>query len=383
MSSVAVATVVARNYLPHARVLASSLREHHPDVPFFVLLADRVGEELDPGGEPFEVIPIAEASVPDAVGMCFRYDRHHLAAAMKPFILGLLLDRFDRVLYLDADVLILRDIAALLHSALDRSVLLTPHFLNPLHDADRISRELTILRAGVYNAGAIRVSSTLESRRFLGWWQARLRLHCRHDVVRGLHGDQRWLDLAPAMFREVGVVRDRGCNVAYWNLMERSIRDARFFHFSGFDPDAPDRITRHVPSLTTGDYGAEASALFSRYAGLLQAAGYEKAKNAPYAWALFDHGEPIPDVARSVYMKMGDAAGRFGNPFSAAGAGSFYHWLRSAPERGLTPLWKEVYDLRPDVQQAFPDPLGTDRTAFLEWTRSSGAREHGIPAGLV
>jgi hypothetical protein len=32
-----------------------------------------------------------------------------------------------------------------------------------------------------------------------------------------------------------------------------------------------------------------------------------------------------------------------------------------------------------DVQRAFPDVLGADRDAFLEWAGGSGAREHGIP----
>ncbi|MDX6269800.1 MAG: hypothetical protein QOD28_1023 [Acidobacteriota bacterium] len=40
MQSVVVATIVAKNYLSFARVLADSFRRQHPEVPFFVLLTD-------------------------------------------------------------------------------------------------------------------------------------------------------------------------------------------------------------------------------------------------------------------------------------------------------------------------------------------------------
>src|SRR5438128_585707 len=53
----AAATIVARPMLAHARVTAASFREHHPDVPFFTLLAD-AGE---PGAqEPFTPIAFDE-----------------------------------------------------------------------------------------------------------------------------------------------------------------------------------------------------------------------------------------------------------------------------------------------------------------------------------
>ena len=38
-----------------------------------------------------------------------------------------------------------------------------------------------------------------------------------------MHYDQRWLDLVPALFDDVHIVRDPGCNVAYWNLPERYV----------------------------------------------------------------------------------------------------------------------------------------------------------------
>ena len=46
--STAVFTIIAKNYLAHARVLMHSIKEHHPEWRRFVILADRVDECFDP-----------------------------------------------------------------------------------------------------------------------------------------------------------------------------------------------------------------------------------------------------------------------------------------------------------------------------------------------
>jgi hypothetical protein len=42
-------------------------------------------------------------------------------------------------------------------------------------------------------------------------------------------------------------------------------------------------------------------------------------------------------------------------------------------------LWRAIYERRPDVQNAYPDPEGVDRDRFQTWMRNHGAAEHGIP----
>ena len=69
-------------------------------------------------------------------------------------------------------------------------------------------RELNILQSGVFNAGVIGVRRGETADRFLGWWQGQVYSDCRHSLDEGVHYDQRWLDLVPAFFEDVGVVRD-------------------------------------------------------------------------------------------------------------------------------------------------------------------------------
>jgi hypothetical protein len=398
VEGVAVGTIAAKNFLPAARVLARSLHERHPEVPFFVVLADEVDGCFDPAAETFTLLPLARLGLPDLRRLCFRYTRHQLAAAAKPWLLTHLLDLgFDGALFLDADVLVTGDLSPLLAAARRHALVLTPHLTRPPRSDDPVARELAILAAGVYNGGCLGCSGSPAARRFLAWAQERLLHHCRNDVAHGLHHDQRWLDLAPGLLDDVCILRDPGCNVAYWNLAERGleVRDGgeiraggqpcRFVHFSGFDAARPQRVTRHARAGVE-ELGA-AARLFAHYARRLEAAGHGEASRWPYAWGAFEHGVRIPDVAREIYDRLGPAAARFGDPFDAASRSSFFRWLQEPVDgrsaaRPISRLWEAIYRLRPDVQRALPDPDGKDRREFLQWIRRTGAAEHDIPAEL-
>ena len=55
MTRVHACTIIARNYLPQARVLGESFRRQHPDGTLDVLLLDADRYPLAPG-EPFGVV---------------------------------------------------------------------------------------------------------------------------------------------------------------------------------------------------------------------------------------------------------------------------------------------------------------------------------------
>ena len=257
------------------------------------------------------------------------------------------------------------------------AILLTPHLLEPL-GADR---ELNILISGVYNLGFLGVADRAPARRFLAWWEERLATDCRHAIEEGLHWEQRWADLVPSLFEDVGVLRDERVNVGHWNLPERSVEDCRLFRFSGYEPDAPGRATRYADRLATGALNG-ASEHFARYRAALLAAGWDEARDWPYAFDRFADGAPIPPVARLLHDELGGE--RFADPF-AVGAGSFAAWLREPVDErwpALSRLWLELHERRDDLRAAFADPLGADRREFARWARETGAAEHGLPATL-
>jgi hypothetical protein len=53
-------TIIARNYLPYARVLADSFAAHHPGSTFIVLIIEDERRELQTGVEPFRCVRLSD-----------------------------------------------------------------------------------------------------------------------------------------------------------------------------------------------------------------------------------------------------------------------------------------------------------------------------------
>jgi hypothetical protein len=397
MLRLAAGTIASKSRFAAARVVAASFREHHPQIPFFVALADEVEGCFDPSAEPFAVIPIAELGIPGLRTVAFRQSEMELSCAATPWLLAHLLERgFDGVLFFKQESLVLGDFAPVAARLERHPILLTPHLASPPAGDAAVERELAVILAGAYNVGFLAVAAAPQARRFLAWWGERTIADCRHAVAEGMHFEQRWLNLVPGYFEGAHLVREPGANVGHWNLPERRIEivggevrvdgePGRLMRFSGYDPRRPEWATRHSDRLRVADLG-DAAELFARYRAALLAAGDEVTRAWPYAFARFADGVAIPDAARALHRELGAGAGRFGDPFAGPASGSFRAHLAAPVDRGAPPvsrLWHAVYRLRPDVGRAYPEPLGRDRAGFLAWTRSSGAREHGIPSQLV
>ena len=388
----AACTIVAKSFLWYARVLADSFLRHHAGIPFFVLLADEIEGCFDPASESFQLIALGDLSIPNAHRFRFGYPQQPLSYASTPYLLEHLLDRgFSRVLFFKQEGLVLDSHAEVLELLGRHPIAMTPHLLSPLESGDPIARELNVLQSGIFNVGLLGVSDHGAARRFLRWWQDRVFTHCLHAVADGMHYEQRWLDLVPGYFEGAHIIRDPGVNVGHWNLPDRRIdvegsavrvdgRPCRLFRFSGFDPDTPQRATRYSDRLTPEILGP-AGEVFARYGRLLNAAGYQETRRWPYAYGRFDNGVAVADFMRHIYLRLGDAADAFGDPRDTTREGSYFDWLRepAAPGSPVTRLWQAVHAARPDLQAAFPDPLGADSPRFIAWTASSGTREHGIP----
>jgi hypothetical protein len=87
----AACTIVAKNYLPYARVLMSSLRASSPDILRIVILVDHPDGFFDPEHEDFDVILSEALSVPDSRWFHFKYTILELSTAVKPFALEYIL----------------------------------------------------------------------------------------------------------------------------------------------------------------------------------------------------------------------------------------------------------------------------------------------------
>src|SRR5262249_43259338 len=157
--------------------------------------------------------------------------------------------------------------------------------------------EVSFLISGAYNLGFLGLRKNRVTLDFLNWWQNRLHEYCVSAPEKGLFTDQKWIDLVPGLFSEVQIIRDRGYNVAYWNLHERgdplrenccySLGESRlvFFHFSGLDLDRPELISKHQTRFRLRHLNETYRRLFSDYVRAVREAGFDQTRNWQYAFS--------------------------------------------------------------------------------------------------
>ena len=397
-----ITTVVARNYLPQARVLARSFLDHHPDGRVVVLVVDAPGEGLR-DDEPFEVVTPGQLPVDtrELQRMATIYTVLELATALKPFLLRyLVVDRGEpAATYLDPDIQVFAPLDDIDDLAREHSIVLTPHRLQPLPEDGRQAIERSFVLAGAYNLGFIAVSGAAQP--FLDWWGDNCRRDCVMSPAEGLFVDQRWLELGVAYFRH-HVLRDPGCNVAYWNLDTRPLATTplRFFHFSGYDPDVPHLLSVHQggqPRLLLSEH-PELRRLCADYAVRLDAEGWRECCKLTYGLDQAANGMRINGLMRRIYRRemlqrnLGEPYGigevaDLPNPFDPDEVDAFVALLRSPfPGSEAPRISRYLHALhgdRLDVQISFPKLTGEEGNHFLWWMREMGSHDLGVPFELV
>lgn len=390
-------TIVANNYLAYARVFSRSFLSQHPDGKVCVLVVDRRHPGLRYEEEPFEVVFAEDLGIPGFPQYAFRYSILELNTAVKPWFLLHLHRRLgcDRLCYFDPDILVLGDLSPIYDRLGEADALLTPHITAPIEDG-LVPGERDFLLSGIYNLGFLGIACNERTLPFLDWWHRRLYKECLHAVERGLFVDQRWMDFAPSFLARAEVWRDPGCNVAYWNLMHRTLerRDGRwwaggaplrFFHFSGYMLDRQELISKYQNRYSLARR-PDLQPLFREYGERLTAEGHLELQTIPYGFGCFEDGTPVPGVARRALQTLDPQGTRWPDPFSTSGPDSFLGWLRSPDDRrNAIPLPRiafMVWEQRSDLQPIFPSPERKSRRGFAQWFVAHAA-EHQIGAAFT
>ena len=299
-------TIAARNYIPYAKLLYASLRAHHPELRFFLALAD-AADGIDRASLDFDIIDLAALRDTRVWAMAERYNITEFCTAIKPLVFLTLMARFpgEEIYYFDPDISVVSPLIELRQAFVDGAQLvLTPHALVPSARPDLFADE-TMLRYGIYNLGFLGLRATGETRALMQWWADKLETQCVIDVAHGLFVDQKWADLFPALLPGVHVLRHPGYNVAYWNLLQRPVRfdvadatwragDAplRFIHFSGHDVTRPEIFSTHARYLDRHSIG-DCGLLLARYREGLLAAGLLEYGRIRYAFRFGGVGQNL------------------------------------------------------------------------------------------
>jgi glycosyltransferase involved in cell wall biosynthesis len=399
----AAATIVPRNQLPSARVLARSFYEHHSGRKMSVLVVDAAPGDVEGGTEFFDVVHLEDLSPPmvELHRMAAAYDLSEFAAALKPHLLRLLLDRgAAAAIYLGPETRLFAPLDDVAEKASDEAIVLTPHATKPIPRDGRRVDETTILGRGTYDLGFLAVGQ--RGGEFLEFWSERLRRDCYIEEETQHFRDQRWVDFVPGMFG-CDILRDPGYNLAVWNLDQRNLtkegeqylvdgRPLVFFHFSGFDPLRPYLLSSHQqgnPRVLLSERPLVAE-LCSTYQKELLDAGFHSAQDVGYEFGTLPNGIVLDSKLRRYYRIWLGELERSGDslppdPFTADGADAFTDYLTERPPVSRLPrylLWEHWQ--RPDLKDAFPDPEGKDLSEFLMWAeREVDCGRLAAPFGLA
>ncbi|MBV8474837.1 MAG: hypothetical protein JO107_01250 [Hyphomicrobiales bacterium] len=338
MSRVHCFTSVSYSYLSRARVMAQTVRRHHPDWTIWLCLSDREppGFEFDLASEPFDrVVRVEELDIGQAIDpWLFKHNVVELCTAVKGAMLKRVLDAgAERVIYIDPDIALFNPLEGALAALDANAIVLTPHLVTPEVKGDRAApwpNEISALMHGVYNLGFVGVRNDDEGRRFAQWWRDRLIDLCYEEAEKGVYTDQRWCDLVPAFFDRVKILRDPGYNVASWNLKERPMRfgadgqilihdhKLRFYHFTKIDSIGELAIDRL----------AQDSLIYELIIWYRAQLKHNTANGIPQRWwayGAYSDGTPITMADRVLYRTRPDLERLFPDPFNAE---TYLDWLK-------------------------------------------------------
>ena len=376
-------TSITANYLPKAAALAHSFKRAHPEGVFHLVISDDVPSCPPATLAAFDtIIPIQDLRIPSLPRWIFRHRLVELCTAVKGTAFQHIarVHQPERIYYFDPDIIIANRLDALERRLDHHSILLTPHMTVPETDPQAIlDNEHCCLRHGVYNLGFLAVRLTSQGRRFLDWWADRLLHYCYDEVPSGLFTDQRWIDLAPAFFDDIAVVREPQYNVATWNLTHRQAtghvpdgilingRPLGFYHFSGFDSGAQ--------KIMLERYGAHSPVLFEFREWYLRRCaelGQETLGKIPCKFSRFSNGAAITDEHRLLYRRRPDLMDHFPDPFDASDpARSYFHWYeKHAPRIDQKTGLESQPKLLRAIRRHAPEPaLRIARNARAAWRR--------------
>ena len=332
MKKTAVVTIASANYFAQVQILIDSLAKTNPSWDRYFGVVDDVDDELIKACEGrCNIIEMTEIDIPNLNDMKFRYDIMELNTAIKPFVLLHLLKSYDRVVYMDPDICVYKELTAV-NKAFDEGYefVVTPHFTDYWEMDDKHPNEPDILMAGTYNFGFFAAANCDAARKVIGWWADKLKTLCINKQAEGIFVDQKWMDLLPGRHDKVFILRDSGYNTAYWNLSHRRATYENgeyyfngdplvFFHFSGFNPRNLDSVSKHQNRHSMDDLGP-AKKLFYNYANEALRNGYDSWRKKPYSYNEFSDGREIKDIFRRLFREQQSIFEMVGtrNPFDCS-----------------------------------------------------------------
>lgn len=323
-------TICSKNYLAQAITLKQSFEQNNRNQSFFIFLADRPCKEV----EGLDLVLLDETWIPKWKEMAFKYGIIEFNTSIKPFCVNKLFqDGFDKVIYLDPDIYVIRSLEEIYNYLDNYDCVLSPHFCYCQQNFLGAVSETQISSQGLYNLGFGAFKNSPIGNKIINWWMDRLEVSCYGDTLNGMFVDQKWMDFVPLFFpNNVLITKNAGINTAIWNLHERTLMIEKgeyfikdilgdvypllFYHFSGFDPYVSKIINRRHPQFNT-DVFPSFSPLIEEYRKKVIDNGYDTYRVLTYGFSNFENGYKIIVLQRR-FLKEYVLTHKdyMGNPFS-------------------------------------------------------------------
>lgn len=405
-------TIVTRDDLPFAQVLADSLRRHNPDAELDVLVLDPLRREAAVG-EGVRLLTAESVGADEMGGLIARLGRLGAAAVLRPLVVDALLESGASAVASLTPWLEVHAPLTPLIDLLERHspclMLRVPEGLPP--EDGRRPHRLDVLDAGWLSPSLVAVRA--DDRGFTRWWSRELRR--RADVAPDTWRRLAYmsesaltagLEDAPRRFTQAGFVGDPGWAVSAWNLHARplTLNDGtvfaaesrlRLFDFTGFRPD---RAHRLVPIDRARALGADVArirpvddavliGLCRAYAKRLWASGWVAPERPPATQQELPNGVVYDALVARLHERAAAEGENVLDLADPKALDALVAWLGSPAERGagagITRYLHALYGTRADLRAAFPDLDGADGDAFARWAWDHGQAELGLPPALL
>ncbi len=217
---------------------------------------------------PYQIIAISEVQEVNLAGFKGEYTVMEVATACKPIFGLYLFEKYpdlEKLIYFDTDLWITDSIEPIEKNLDNYDIIITPHITQPI-DLQEEWNEKQFLNAGLYNTGFIGMKRSENTFKFLNWWKNHLKDYGYYDFCNGMGIDQLCVNFVPVFYDKVLIEYSPAYNLAYWNIHERSVtfehgkylvngkENLMFFHFSGYTPDKPNLLSKHIKSSKISNY---------------------------------------------------------------------------------------------------------------------------------
>jgi hypothetical protein len=349
-------TVCNVAYLNKAMALAESTYKFN-NIKVDIFLFDRK-RDLNVNYDICNIWWVEDLDIPNFNNLAFKYSVIELTTSLKPYIsLYLLSKNFEKVIFLDPDIMVFNSIQSILIELENNPVIITPHYIYP--KINGMSDDNRLMKFGCYNLGFFAVSASKEALEFLSWWSDRCLQNAFDDVQYGIFTDQKWVNIAQCFFPFIYVSYNPGYNVAYWNLDERHITvntnseyfinesfQLVFFHFSSFDSSSdsssPANLSK-LPFYMGKNDDSIITDILLLYKNTLNKY-ISVSSDTCYSFDYMSNGNYISPTLRRAYAAMFKYFNSVNNPFEANSEVSKFALRNNLFERNNTIFKNEGYN---------------------------------------